>query len=350
METVKNEAVSVTSSSALAAATLSAHSVVTLSHVYVVGAGGIGCAVGYAHFQAGVAATFVDVDAKKVEWGRKHGVGVDRRHCHAARFLHFDEWRPEDGSLVLLCTKCYDNAEVLARLPAKVDLIPIQNGFDPALEKLGGAEGVASFISECTPAQTHTRITRAGKLHLGMRGGGSTDILATIAQLLRTTGLIRVEVVPDVLPYKYAKLMYNAAISPIAAATGLDNGGLLWSSKARRLFFDLLVENYTILHEAGVPLGKVGPFHPDTVFKILRRRSVANALAWAFYPTLRKTYCSMSGDLPRGRTEIDNYNLHLIGLAGDRPCTINRRVYSLVKRMERERVPPSLAVLDELMT
>src|SRR5262249_51303309 len=156
-------------------------------------------------------------------------------------------------------------------------------------------------------------------------------------------------VVPDILPFKYTKLMYNAAISPIAAAAGLDNGGLLWVPKARRLFFDLLSENYAILRGAGVPLGKVGPFHPDTVHRILRHRFVANAFAWAFYPTLRKTYCSMSGDLPRGRTEIDYYNKHLIDLAEHRPCPLNRRVYVVVCGMQADRAMPSLDVLDEFV-
>src|SRR5262249_44468437 len=133
----------------------------------------------------------------------------------------------------------------------------------------------------------------------------------------------------------YTKLMYNAAISPIAAACGLDNGGLLWVPRARRLFFDLLLENYTILCGAGVPLGRIGPFHPETVHRILRRRWIANTMAWAFYPTLRKTYCSMSGDLPRGRTEIDNYNKHLIDLADGRPCPLNRRVVDVINRMVR---------------
>jgi 2-dehydropantoate 2-reductase len=143
--------------------------------------------------------------------------------------------------------------------------------------------------------------------------------------------------------------MYNAAISPIAAAAGLDNGGLLWNPKARRLFFDLLLENYSILCGAGIPLGKVGPLHPDKVHSILRHRLVANAFAWAFYPTLRKTYCSMSGDLPRGRTEIDYYNQHLIDIAGDRQCPINRRVVEVVHTMQAARTPPSLAALDEFI-
>jgi 2-dehydropantoate 2-reductase len=319
----------------------------------IVGAGGIGCAVGYFLRAAGVRVTFVDADAAKIAWGRAHGVQVDNRPPLPAEFLPFADWRPEPGALILLCTKCYDNDAVLARLPDPVTLVPIQNGFDRRLDGRGGAlEGIASFISECVPGQVHTRITRNGKLHLGQRSeraqGGDDALLSELAASLRHHAPFRVEVVPDILPYKYTKLMYNAAISPLAAAAGLDNGQLLSVPRARRLFFDLLRENYTILRGAGVPLGKIGPLHPHTVARILSRSFVANSLAWAFYPTLRKTYCSMSGDLPKGRTEIEYYNRHLIDLAGDRPCPLNRRVYDLVRQMEERRVPPGEVALDEL--
>ncbi|HEV3443961.1 MAG TPA: ketopantoate reductase C-terminal domain-containing protein, partial [Gemmataceae bacterium] len=129
---------------------------------------------------------------------------------------------------------------------------------------------------------------------------------------------------------------------------GLHNGQLLSVPAARRWFFDLLRENYTILSEAGVALGKVGPFHPHTVSRILSSRVISRMLSWAFYPSLRGTYCSMYADLPAGRTEIDYYNRYLIDLAGDRPCPANRRIYELVKKMERERIAPGLHVLKEL--
>ena len=103
------------------------------------------------------------------------------------------------------------------------------------------------------------------------------------------------------------------------------------------LFFELLRENYTILRDAGIRLETIGPFHPATVNRILRWKILARALAWAFYPSLRGSYCSMNGDLRLGRTEIDNYNRYLIELAGDRPCRLNRRVHDLVKRMEQKR-------------
>src|SRR5262249_61922912 len=114
------------------------------------------------------------------------------------------------------------------------------------------------------------------------------------------------------------------------------NGQLLSVPLARRLFFALLRENYAILRSAGVTLGKIGPFHPATVAWILRHLTVSRALAWAFYPSLRHTYCSMARDLPAGRTEIEFYNRRLIDLAGDRPCPLNRRLYNLIKRMECE--------------
>jgi 2-dehydropantoate 2-reductase len=318
--------------------------------IHVVGTGGIGCAVGHALCAAGVAVTFVDADPQKVTAGREHGVGVEGRSPQRASFVLFADWAPPRGVPVLLCTKCYDNAAVLARLPEGTDLIPIQNGFDPALQaRLPHVEGIASFVSECRPHRPITRITRGGKLHLGPSDGtvGLRERAAALAARLRRAPF-RVEVVEDIRPFKYTKLMYNAAISPLAAAAGLDNGDLLRLPRARRLFFALLRENYAILSGAGVPLGKVGPLHPTKVAAVLRRPWLARALAWAFYPSLRGTYCSMAGDLP-GRTEIDNYNGHLIALAGDRPCPLNRRVYDLVRRMEREHIEPHPSVLDELL-
>jgi 2-dehydropantoate 2-reductase len=318
--------------------------------ISVVGAGGIGCAVGYALCTAGVSVSFVDVHAGKIDWGNRHGVQLDQRPPLPARFLPFDDWVPESGDTVLLCTKCYDNARVLSRLPPSVTLIPIQNGFDPLLEARGHAlEGIASFVSECAPHRPHTRITRAGRLHVGVRHPTPEPPALDWLRSLRAMASFTVRLVADILPYKYTKLMYNAAIGPLASVAGLDNGQLLSVPQARRLFFDMLKENYAILHGAGIRLGKIGPFHPRTVSRILDLAPVANALAWAFYPTLRGSYCSMAGDLPRGRTEVDYYNGRLIELAGAGPCPINRSIYQLVKRMERDPLVPGLDRLEELL-
>ena len=319
--------------------------------VSVVGAGGIGCALGHALRAGGVDVTFVEADEQKVQWGREHGVGLDGRPSLPAQFMHFADWQPRADGIILLCTKCYDNKTVLDRLPAGAEVIPVQNGFDRDLIERTSIEGIASFVSECYPHETRTRITRPGSLHVGYWGTGDQRPLPErvnrLVEVLERHGSFDVKRVPDVLPYKYAKLMYNAAISPLAAVAGLDNGQLLTYRRARKLFFSLLRENYGILKASRVALGQVGPFHPDTVDRILRWPLVARVLAWPFSRTLRHTYCSMSGDIP-GRTEIDNFNGHLIELAGGRDCDLNQTVCALVKRMEQEKLAPALHWLDEI--
>lgn len=316
--------------------------------IHVVGAGGIGCAVSYALLTAGQAVTVVETNPDKIAAGDRAGVQVVGRPTLAASFISFAEWSPPDRALILLCTKCYDNSTVLDRLSPNAELLPIQNGFDSLLDSRShSAEGIASFVSECEPDRPITRITRPGDLHVGGRGGPPPEWLPQLASQLRAGRLFRVIETPDVRPYKFAKLMYNAAISPLAAATGIDNGKLLSDARARRLFFALLRENYAILRSAGIPLGTVGPLHPRTVDRLLSARWLARILARFFEPGLRGTYCSMSGDLPRGRTEIANYNEHLVTLADGRtPCPLNSRAVEVVRRMERERIPASPQALD----
>ena len=308
--------------------------------VTVVGAGGIGSAVGAALRAAGVPVKYVEANAAKIEAGQRAGLDV----------VPFAQWQPAAG-IVLLCVKCYDNAAILPRIPPTASLIPIQNGFDPQLDAFGhAAEGIASFVAACPRNALEPTITRRGELHFGPRGDRPiSQELKWLMDKLDRAELFAAKLVRDILPIKHTKLMYNAAISPLAAAAGIDNGELLGDPVARRLFFALIQENYAILHAAGIELGKVGPFHPRTVARILSRKWLARTMAKFFEPSLRGTYCSMAGEIETGRTEIENYNGHLLRLAEGRiAAPLNRAVYELVKRMERERTKPHREVLREL--
>jgi 2-dehydropantoate 2-reductase len=294
----------------------------------------------------------VDARPDKVEAGRKNGLTVEGREPVFPSFVAFDDWSPPEHTVVLLCTKTYDNPTVLARLRNTDSLVPVQNGFDPALDEHRHAgEGIASFVSECHRDRPVTRITRPGCLHIGPRretNDAERAELAALADALAGAGLFPVERVDDVRPYKAAKLMYNAAISPLAAAAGVDNGELLTDRLAKRLFFALLRENHSILRHARVPLARIGPFHPDTVSRILRTPGLASLMAVFFRPSLRGTYCSMSPDIATGRTEIDAYNGHLIRLAGQFPCPLNRAAFALIERMVRERLSPARERLRQM--
>lgn len=321
-------------------------------NVNVIGAGGIGVVLGGALATAGWNVTMVDTNEAKLEIGRRDGVEVNGVRQNDVSFASFVEWTPDENTLLLLCTKTYDNPAVLARIPARHMLIPIQNGFDRALSQSSHLyEGIASFVSQCEPNRPSTRITRMGELYLGGRRPLASDereILEDLAAGFRCGGWRNVTIVDSIGAYKFAKLMYNAAIAPLAAAAGIGNEELLSDPLAQRLFFALLRENYAILRGRGMRLARIGPFHPAVVDWILQVPGLAQILAHLFRPGLRGTYCSMAADMGTGRTEIDAYNGYLKDLARGVACPINTAVLEMMRTMNAQKRAPDRNVLAEL--
>ncbi|MBY0482980.1 ketopantoate reductase C-terminal domain-containing protein [Nitrosomonas sp.] len=322
--------------------------------IHIFGVGGIGTALGWALAQGGYSVILIDNHSSKIAHGRENGITVVGPGTQQIPIVAFDDWVPPDEGFILLCTKTYDNPAVLALLPDDAFLVPIQNGFDPELEQRDHAcEGIASFVSECQRDRPVTRITRPGSLHIGARRSITADEQAEIISLASALGkakLFPVELVPDIRPYKATKLMYNAAISPLAAMAGVDNGELLTGQLAKALFFALLLENYAILQHAKIPLARIGPFHPDTVSLILRTPWLPALMAMFFRPSLRGTYCSMAPDIhaEHPRTEIDAYTGHLIRLAGKFSCPLNRATFALIQKITSEGLKPQYQHLQDL--
>ncbi|WP_297324358.1 ketopantoate reductase C-terminal domain-containing protein [Nitrosomonas sp.] len=322
--------------------------------IHIVGIGGIGAVLGWALAKEGYSVILIDNHPGKIAEGRKDGITVVGLGTQQIPIVAFDDWIPPDEGFILLCTKTYDNPAVLARLSDDACLVPIQNGFDPELEQRNHAcEGIASFVSECQRDRPVTRITRPGSLHIGARRSITVDEQAEIMSLAIAVGkaqLFPVELVSDVRPYKATKLMYNAAISPLAAMAGVDNGELLTGQLAKALFFALLLENYAILQQAKIPLARIGPFHPDTVSLILRTPWLPALMAIFFRPSLCGTYCSMAPDIhaEHARTEIDAYTGHLIRLAGKFPCPLNRATFALIQKITSEGLKPQYRHLQDL--
>ncbi|HVR67743.1 MAG TPA: FAD-dependent oxidoreductase [Verrucomicrobiae bacterium] len=320
--------------------------------VHVVGAGGIGVVLAWSLARAGWDVTIVERRPEKLAAGRADGVVVAGQAPMKLPFVPFADWQPPSDAVILLCTKTYDNSAFLAHLKTTRRLVPVQNGYDTILDARNYAgEGIASFVSECPRERPFARITRHGSLHIGARRPASDDErgeLASLAEAFKRAGLFQVELVADVRPFKAAKLMYSAAISPLAAAAGVDNAALMTDGLAKRLFFGLLQENYAVLRNAGLALAKIGPFHPDTVARILRTPGLPELMAFFFRPSLRGTYCSMASDMGRGETEIDAYNGHVLRLAGNYPCPINRAAINMVTRITREGMKPRRSHLDDL--
>lgn len=322
--------------------------------VHIIGAGGIGIALAACLIRTGWDVIMVESNPGKIAAGRRDEMTLDGQPIHGAHFIHFDEWVPQTDTAVLLCTKTFDNAPVLHRIADTQALMPIQNGYDRKLEECDHpAEAIASFVSECPADRLSARITRAGSLHIGARRK-TTDAeherINALSSAFSEGKLFPVKRVADVRPFKATKLMYNAAISPLAASAGIDNAELLSEPLTQKLFFALLQENYSILRHAGLSLEQIGPFHPDTVMRILHTPILPKIMGLFFRPSLRGTYCSMSPDMGSGRTEIDAYNGHLVRLAGGFPCPINKAVINLVDRISGERLPKARAHLHHLAT
>lgn len=316
-----------------------------IQSIHIIGAGGIGVAMGYALANSGLKITMVEQNTNKVDSGNKEGLQVEGHPTiKNISFIAFDEWQQPDNTITMLCTKTFNNAEVLERIYNKHLIIPVQNGYDELLDQQEHfGEAIASYVSECERDRPYTRITREGELHIGLRQQTSNENKAIVAELaasLKGNPLFEVLLVDDVLPYKRTKLMYNSAISPLAASAGVDNATLLSDKLVKKYFFKLILENYSILKNAKFELAKIGPFHPDTVSKILRIPGLPEIMSHSFKPSLRGTYCSMAPDMGTPQTEIEAYNGYLTKLAGDLPCPYNRAAVHMVRTITKERLQP----------
>ena len=316
--------------------------------IHIVGAGGIGCAVGYALLAAGVPVTFVETPTpRRSPAAGAHGVAVDRRPPLPADFVHFDDWTPAAGAAILLCTKCYDNAAVLARLPPRVRLLPIQNGFDPQLRRpRPRVEGIASFVSECAPRP-------AAHAHHPARQSCTSGGREPVAEATRSRSLLELGAAAAAgrrcfastrcrtsLPYKHTKLMYNAAISPLAAAAGHRQRATALGAAARAAV--LRAAAGELRHpDAGPGVARQGrAVPPDDGGVDPARPAVARGAGVGVLPVAARHLLLDGRRDPEGRTEIDNYNGHLIGLAGDGPCPLNRGVYRPRQDDGTQRLPP----------
>ncbi|NBY03684.1 MAG: hypothetical protein EBQ87_17180 [Planctomycetes bacterium] len=207
-----------------------------MEQFHVIGAGGIGLAIATSLYKAGKQVLLIENNPEKIAFCKAHGVILDSQ-SFPINIDSFENWTPSPNVVNILCVKCYNNSEILKRTHTHPLLFPIQNGFDERLlsQPLLG-EGIASFISECAPKKTVASITRGGKLHLGpTQAWANMPLLFELKTALKHGGL-DAHLVKWILPFKNTKLMYNAAISPLTSAGGLENAALLKPGKLRTLF------------------------------------------------------------------------------------------------------------------
>lgn len=226
--------------------------------------------------------------------------------------------------IVFVTTKAYDAVEVVGRLRhLKFDLgVFTQNGLgilERAEEVLGAGRVVQLILNHGVyyDSSTGTYVwVGGGRSYLGMRRRFREE-LRVVAQLLKP---LNVEVVENVEPYRWVKLVVNACINPITALLRVPNDYLLRSKELELVVRRVAEEVYAIASRMGVELPG------DPVAEVFR---VAEGTAG--------NISSMLSDvLACRKTEIDFINGAVVKL-GEKlgiPTPYNEVLYYLVKSLE----------------
>ncbi|WP_129841319.1 2-dehydropantoate 2-reductase [Streptomyces sp. RFCAC02] len=224
----------------------------------VIGAGAVGGAIGGRLHESGRDVVLVARGAHGAAL-REHGL---RLHTpDGTRTLRIpvasgpDEAGPRPGDVLLLTVKTQDtDAALAAWAPAAADLplLCVQNGVaneDLALRRFARVYGVCVWL----PAQfvepgvvTAPCAPLTGMLHIGRHPGGEPDDTArAIAADLEGAHFLA-PVVPDVLRWKYAKLLSNLG-NAVQAVCGTGDPG------AAELLRRARAEGEAVLTAAGIP-------------------------------------------------------------------------------------------------
>jgi 2-dehydropantoate 2-reductase len=292
----------------------------------IVGPGALGCWMAARLAAAGHAVQLVHRSRDRAKALARTGVTLidaDRRtHLDLPVTVAAEAW--PDADLLILATKACDVAAAVADLPvpAAAGVLAIQNGLgseQALVERFGrhailigvwraaafrGGEGVVHLVAP--------RRQSVGRLDGAEVSGPQRASLEAI----HAAG-VPIEIVADIRPARWEKLLINAAINPVAALLEVPNGRLAELEGARQLMALLAGEMAAVAAALGIPLAVADP--GALVCDVCRRTA--------------DNINSMLADVRAGRgTEIDFIN-GAVCREADRaavPVPTNRTVWRLV--------------------
>jgi 2-dehydropantoate 2-reductase len=228
--------------------------------------------------------------------------------------------------LVILATKATGveaaAAALAGRWPDAV-VMTVQNG-------LGAEEVVArhgdwallsavTFMSGTKHSDTHVEYILDTETWIGPYGGTPVERAREAGDLIARAGL-NVEVLDDLRPAQWSKLIFNATVNGVAALTGLPHDAHFAQGRLGELVHALVDEGKAVAHAAGVEL------HDDP----WEMNVLATQRGSAHYP-------SMLEDVSHGRpTEVELINGSLVreGVARGVDVPLQSAVYALVRGRE----------------
>jgi 2-dehydropantoate 2-reductase len=230
-----------------------------------------------------------------------------------------------EADLACVTVKSYDTDEA-ARTLATGDyttVLSLQNGMgnEERLETeldcpiLAGTASYGALFEK----PGHILSTGVGEVILGNPDGGTNSHANAVGEAFAESG-IETTVAPDMPRRLWEKCAINAAINPITALTGLENGAVL-DEPAYSIARDAARETARVARENGVDLPEA------TAIDALHRVATAT----------EKNTSSMAQDFENGqRTEIDAINAFVVRWAKESVPT-NALLTGLIKTWERSK-------------
>jgi len=259
------------------------------------------------------------------------GLRVSGRHDFTARVTAAsDPSELPDLELAILATKTVDLEEVAQSLGGRfpgATVMTVQNGLgaEAVVRRHGDWQLVSAvtFMSGTKHSDTHVEYILDTPTWLGPYGDTPFERVQKIGQLLVDSGL-KAEVLPDLLPAQWSKLIFNATVNGVSALTGLPHDGHFAAegdvSDLGHLVHELVDEGKRVAAAAGVEL------HDDP----WEMNVLATKRGSAHYP-------SMLEDVEARRpTEVELINGALVREAerGGVEAPLHTALYRLVKARE----------------
>ena len=245
---------------------------------------------------------------------------------------------PEPG-LIIIATKAMQveaaAGAIVGRFPDAV-VMTIQNGL--GTEEVVAGHGPWPIISSVTfmsgtkesDAHVHYELPTATWMGPYHPSGASFEMVQEVGELFVESGL-KVEVLPDLRPAQWSKLIFNASVNPVSALTDLPHMQLFArrerDSDLGHLMFDLIEEGKRVAAAAGVELFE----DPWEMNSGAMQKGSTHDDDYAHVP-------SMLADVRAGRrTEIDSILGSLVREAHrlDVAAPLSKALYRLVKARDR---------------
>lgn len=304
--------------------------------ITVIGPGAIGCLLAAYLTRAGEEVSLLDYRPKRATLLQDRGIAVEGEreafHTPIKATAYLTEIRSTD--IFILCVKASDTAEVAAKLkdaiPPESHLLTLQNGMgnrEKLSESFGSDRVFAGVTSHGATLLEVGRVRHAGygEIWLGETSGtSSSQAGGAMLQNLATTmnrAELQAQVVDDIEPILWSKLVVNVGINALTAILGVPNGELLKIPTCQNVMDGAIAEAVQVASGCGIQL------HLQK--EIEKVRAVCNSTA--------ANISSMLQDVKRQKkTEIDQINGAVVRMAAKlgMASPVNEVLTALVRSLE----------------